>query len=147
MQKKLILASGAFAGLLVGCGPPMAADKEPAPPVVQEPAFEAKVAEVGDGVRGKSLQNEQGISKIIAAPAVTLFTVREKAVFQIQIPHAMQLFNGLEGRNPKSHEEFMEKIVDFNKIPLPELPKGRVYRYHPDDGQLWVEPEETKPAQ
>ena len=44
-----------------------------------------------------------------------------------------------EGRNPESHEEFMEKIVKFNQIKLPELPPGHKYVYDPATEQLMVE--------
>jgi hypothetical protein len=86
------------------------------------------------------LEGESGPGSIIAAPAVALFRTKERVVFDIQIPHALQLFEAMEGRKPKTHEEFMTKIVQFNKIPLPELPEGQVYAYHPDTGDLWVEP-------
>ncbi len=148
MQKKLYLACGAFSGLLIGCGPPMA-NNTPAPPPVQQqapPPAEPRVAEVGVGIKGRSLEGETGISKIIAAPAVTLFRTRERVVFEIQIPQAMQLFEASEGRPPKSNDEFMEKIIKFNNIPLPELPKGQVYRYNPEDKQLWVDPAPAQPA-
>lgn len=103
----------------------------------------AQKAGVGVGVRGDSLRNEEGIGKMIAAPAVAYFNVREKAVFEIQIPHALNLYKALEGKLPKSHDEFMAKIVRANAIQLPELKPGMQYRYRPDQGELgelWVEP-------
>jgi hypothetical protein len=95
------------------------------------------------GLRGDSLRSEEGVGKMIAAPAVAYFNVREKAVFEIQIPHALNLYKALEGKLPKSHEEFIEKIVKANAIQLPELKPGMKYRYRPDQGdlgELWVEP-------
>ena len=103
----------------------------------------AQKAGVGVGVRGDSLRNEEGVGKMIAAPAVAYFNVREKAVFEIQIPHALNLYKALEGKLPKSHDEFMAKIVRANAIQLPELKPGMQYRYRPDQGELgelWVEP-------
>lgn len=104
-----------------------------------EPGDAPVVAHAGVGKEGQSLQNETGIGRAIAQPAITLFAVKQRAVFEIQIPQAMQLFEGLEGRKPKDHEEFMAKIIQANNIRLPELPAGKVYRYHPDDAQLYVE--------
>jgi hypothetical protein len=92
-------------------------------------------AQVGVGAQGRSLDNESGI---IVTPAKTYFTVREKAVFQIQIPQALQLFQGLEGRKPKSHDEFMSRIVEANNIQLPRLPDGQRYEYDPQSGELMV---------
>jgi hypothetical protein len=97
------------------------------------------VARAGVGKEGQSLQNETGIGRAIAQPAITLFAVKQRAVFEIQIPQAMNLFEALEGRKPKDHDEFMNKIIKANNINLPELPAGKIYRYHPDDAQLYVE--------
>ena len=74
----------------------------------------------------------------VVTPAKAYFAVREKAVFQIQIPHAMQLFKAESGEGPKTHEEFMEKIIKANGIKLPELPKGQFYEYRPESEELVV---------
>jgi hypothetical protein len=75
----------------------------------------------------------------IATPVAALFAARERIVFDIQIPHAMNVFKAVEGRTPKSHEEFMEKIVKANQIKLPKLPDGHRYVYDPRQEQLMVE--------
>jgi hypothetical protein len=119
--------------------PPASAQTPPTQPAevrVEEPV----VAKAGVAKQGQSLRNEQGIGRMIAQPAITLFTVRERAVFEIQIPSAMNLFNATEGRAPKNHDEFMTKIINQNQIKLPELPAGKTYQYHPEDAQLWVHP-------
>ncbi len=108
------------------------------------PPMEARLAEVGVGIKGQSLKNETGIGKAIAQPAVVLFQTKEKVAFEIQIPHALALFKASEGRAPESHAEFMDKIIKFNQIKLPKLPDGQEYQYHPDDEKLWVEPIESK---
>lgn len=170
MKVRLLFASCVSVSLLAGCDdsaliqpktetPPVVApsnpvansDGEVAAGAVGNPGSEAGVAQkagVGVGIRGDSLRNEEGIGKIIASPAVTYFNVREKAVFEIQIPHALNLYKALEGKLPKSHEEFMDKIVKANGIQLPELKPGMKYRYRPDQGELgelWVEPIEGQP--
>jgi len=140
---------------LLGCDVRQMAEPKVETPVVQSapvaesrpevPAGVAEKAGVGVGIRGDSLRNEEGVGKIIASPAVTYFNIREKAVFEIQIPHALNLFKAIEGRVPKTHEEFIEKIVKANSISLPQLKPGMKYRYRPelgDIGELWVEPME-----
>lgn len=57
------------------------------------------------------------------------------------VQHAINLFNGLEGRYPASHEEFMEKVVRENNIKLPALPPGQRYVYDPEMHELMVERE------
>lgn len=102
-------------------------------------AGEAPVlARPGVAKQGQSLRNETGVGRMIAQPAITLFTVRERAIFEVQIPHAINLWEATNGRKPKSHEEFMNEIIKANNLKLPELPAGKVYQYHPDDGQLYV---------
>ncbi|MCY2975963.1 MAG: hypothetical protein NTW52_15010 [Planctomycetota bacterium] len=130
--------------LCVGCGDasyveePEASERvaDAGPPLKP---FESRVAEVGVGIKGQSLRDETGVGKIISQPAMTLFTTKEKVAFEILIPQAMGLFEGFNGRKPETHEEFMEKIIKEQRIELPKLPTGQVYRYHPDDFQLWVE--------
>ena len=116
-------------------------DEMVAAPTPPPKPFEARVAEVGVGIKGQSLRDETGVGKIIAQPVMTLFTTKEKIAFEIQLPNAMNVFEALNGRKPETHEEFMQKIIKENQIPLPKLPQGQVYRYHTDDAQLWVEPE------
>lgn len=133
-----------LAAILVGssgCNPDLY--EEPASEVAQtEPVFEARKAEVGVGKQGQSLENETGVGKMIAQPAITLFRVKQKAVFEIQIPQALNLYKALEGRMPKDHDEFMAKIIEPNRIALPELPNGQRYEFNPELGELWVVPVE-----
>jgi hypothetical protein len=100
----------------------------------------AQKAGVGVGAQGRSLDDVGSNTPggIIAAPAKAYFAVRERVVFEIQIPQMLNLYNATNGRMPKSHEEFM-KEVEANKIVLPKLPEGRVYRFRPDEGELYVE--------
>jgi hypothetical protein len=113
---------------------------EPEPPIKQkkpaEPVTDRVKADVGVGKAGRSLDEYEGV---IVTPAKALFTVREKAVFQIQIPKAMQLYKGINGNNPKTHEEFMTQIIEANGIQLPELPRDDRYVYDPEKGELMVE--------
>lgn len=93
-------------------------------------------AQPGVAKQGRSLDNESGV---LVQPAKSLFAVRERAVFNIQIPQAMQLFEATEGRGPQSHDEFMSKIIAANNINLPQLPAGQRYLYDPAQKELLVE--------
>ena len=70
------------------------------------------------------------------------FSTKEFIAYDIQVKHALDLFEAYEGYAPKSHEEFMEKIIKANNISLPELPEGHKYVYDPMTETLMVE----KPA-
>jgi hypothetical protein len=103
-------------------------------------------AQVGVGKRGRSLDEYEGV---VVTPAKSLFAVKERLIFEDAIPYALTLFNASEGRFPKSHEEFWEKIVKANNLEaqMPELPEGHRYKYDPETHELMVErPKQAAPA-
>ncbi len=95
-------------------------------------------AKVGVGAKGRRLEDER-LVKLIVTPAVALFRTRERVVFEIQIPHAMQLYEALNGKKPVSQNEFFEQIIKLNQIKLPTLPEGQRYVYDPKKHELMVE--------
>ena len=156
-----LLAPGYFLLLLttcvvfiVGCSEYKPTSPPPAPAQESEadakPAVSAssvvmeKKAAVGVGKKGHYGQG------VVATPLGSYFAAREKIAFMIQIPEAMKLFKALEGRAPKDHDEYMEKIIKANRIELPELPDGDRYWYDPETEELmvqtWVE-EEAPPEE
>jgi hypothetical protein len=149
------LKSFGFAGLalcaLSGCKPEqdvqrdLAAQKaaQAAAAAAAEQPQQAQKAGVGVGAQGRSLEggSENNPATIISAPAATYFRTKEKIVFEIQVPQALNLYMAEKGRNPRNHDEFMRDIVEFNRIPLPKLPAGMVYRFDSEKGELWVIPE------
>jgi hypothetical protein len=145
MRVKFTIACIAL--LLAGCNPPASSEPTAAttPNVAVNPPA-AQIARVGVGQQGRSLDNEQGVGKIISGPASAFFNTKEKIAFEIAVPHALNLYQAEKGEYPRSHEEFMEKVIQFNRIDLPKLPPGVQYQYHPDDHQLWVEPIPTAGA-
>ena len=129
--------------LCVGCQPtatPTAGGADEAAPQIV-----AQQALAGVGKQGQKLQQHSDAQKIITGPANALLQFGQKAELEFKVPHALQLFQAAEGRFPKSHEEFMEKIVAANQIKLPELPEGAVYRFNTEKGELWVYPEDEVP--
>lgn len=118
-------------------GPELAPPAQATPP---EPApaadMERVKAEKGVGVKGRSLDQHEGL---LVTPAKAYFSVRERAVFEIQIPAALRPFKATNGSGPKSHEEFMAQIIEANQIQLPELPAGQKYVYDPKTEELMVE--------
>jgi hypothetical protein len=121
-----------------GDGPPppsRAPVPEPPPP---EP--ERVVAEAGVGVKGRTLTGKGYLQTVFR----TKFQTEQRLEF-MKIEHALNLFEGMHGRKPESHEEFMKEIVKFNQIQLPRLPEGEKYVYDPADGELYVERPGTAP--
>ena len=130
---------------LPGCDLEPVAQPPAAAPANPAPVPEQVQAGVGVGQQGRSLDEHEGV---YVTPVKALFATRERLVFEVQIPQALQLFNATEGRNPKSHEEFMEKIIKANQIQLPELPPNHRYLYDPMTNELMVErpkPKENAP--
>ena len=141
---------GCLALTAAGCKPEeeRAREIEAAASVVppQEPQMQDQIAKTGVGAKGNSLDGIQGndARMLMAGPVKAYFNTREKIIFDIALPKSAQLFNALNDRNPKTHEEYMREVVDSAQIKLPELPAGMVYRYRPEVNELWVEAENKK---
>ena len=122
--------------LLSGC-------KEPPPKVVEgevqkDPDVvetERVKAEAGVGKQGQIIGDKEGIFR---TPVKGYFKAKQQIVF-LSVEHALNLYEGAEGHKPKTHEEFMSKIIEFNRIQLPELPEGHTYVWDPEAGELLVE--------
>jgi hypothetical protein len=128
---------GAFAGSIDDlAGRPQSQASPPAAAATQQPETERVKAEKGVGIKGRSLDQYEGV---IVTPAKAYFSARERIVFEVQVPSALNLYKASEGQAPKSHDEFMEKIVQANQIKLPPLPQGHKYVYDPMTEQLMVE--------
>jgi len=96
---------------------------------------EQVVADVGVGKKGRGYGGG-----MISEPAKQYFSIRERVVFQIQIPQAMKHFKAIDpdGNGPVSHKDFMEKIVNEANVELPELPRGEEYWYDAETEELMV---------
>lgn len=142
----LTLALSALSFVSLGCRPEEEILQEEAQAIANaqalaaKPPMEDQVAKVGVGLQGNSLDSigENDARSIITGPAVAYFNTKEKIVFEIQIPQALNFFEATNGRKPKSQEEYMRDIIEANKIKLPVLPEGMVYEYKPDVHELWV---------
>jgi hypothetical protein len=72
-------------------------------------------------------------SKIHATDPITSSTsaygpMLEK-ISKSYIEQAVRLFEAENGRYPRDYNEFMEKIIQANRIELPVLPGGKKYQY------------------
>jgi len=137
----------------LGCEPVPSSESEvaKAPPVVEAPAFApppdpnapASLPPESDVVRERAsfAQTAKGKYEVnlITQPASAYFTVKDRIVFEIQIPKAMQIFEHTKNRKPTTHDEFMDQIIARNSIKLPELMPDHRYVYDPKAGELMVE--------
>ena len=118
-----------------GCAPPhdtVQAPEEPAAPVETE----LVAAEAGVGKEGQKLKGKEGV---MITPIKALFNTKQRVAFEFKIEPALRLYEAEKGHRPKTQEEFMKKIIEFNQIELPELPDGHRYFYDTTKGELMVE--------
>lgn len=95
-------------------------------------------AEVGVGDKTRRLENPDLVKSIIL-PARVYFRAAERITFEIQIPHAMQLYKALNGHAPRDQKEFMDQIIKTNNVDLPTLRPDERYIYDPKTEQLMIE--------
>ena len=81
-------------------------------------------------------------SRSVGGYAGAVFGARFWAEHQMilnNINYALKLYNAEHGNYPKTHDEFMTKIIRANQIQLPELDEGVEYMYDPEDHTLKVQ--------
>jgi hypothetical protein len=92
-------------------------------------------AGVGSGKRGRGY----GGPGFVTTPIETLFRADDLIVFEAHIPKNMSLYKAEHNnKGPKSHEEFMQVIINDGGVRLPELPSGEEYWYDPKTEELMV---------
>ncbi len=131
--------------LLAACQPQKTSPQANDPDAGQAAEIVSQKAVAGVGKKGQSLKDTQGVAKIIATPLAAMANVEQKMQLEINLQRALQLYQATEGRLPRSHQEFMDKVVIPNRIQLPELPAGAVYHFNVEKGELWVYPEDEVP--
>ncbi len=137
MRLNVVFSILVLAAMSCGCKPPYDARtgsaKSDEPKVVET---ERIAAETGVGKEGQTLKGKEGV---LITPVKALFDTKQRVVFEMQIPQAMNLYKAEKGYPPKTEEEFMSQIIEFNNIQLPELPAGQRYVYDAEKGELMVE--------
>jgi hypothetical protein len=109
---------------------PTAAEAAPSPPPQME-----RVKATMDTVGTKGKDYGEGP---IATPLSLRWRIPDKVTL-LTVQHCINLYWGLEGHYPATHEEFMEKVVAANMIKLPDLPMGQRYVYDVETHELMVE--------
>jgi hypothetical protein len=106
-------------------------DQSPA----NDPNMETVKAGGGVGIKGRSLDQHEGI---IVTPVKTYFRAKERIVFEIELPHALNLYIATEGEGPKDYADLQAKVIEPNNIHLPALPPGHRYDYNAETHELVV---------
>lgn len=124
---------GAAAGVAVD-GDNLAGSPAPSQPAQAVPAG------VGAGQAGRSLDQHEGV---YVTPVKAIFSTQEFLAYNVAVTSALNLYEAEHGSRPKTHQEFMDKVIKPNGIKLPELPPGHTYRWDPtqgEKGELMVDP-------
>jgi len=99
-------------------------------------------------MRGAGVQGRRYGGGVVTEPVRQYFRLQQASVFEIQIPHDLDLFKAEHNRWPKNWDEFEKAILEPAGIKLPELPAGEKYVFDSQQGELMVEkpapPEEQK---
>ena len=113
----------------------------PAPPA--QPQVYHTTAQAGDS--GFKKGQGYGRMSIFGSNVASLYRTNERINLQM-IEYNMKLYKAEHGNAPKTHEEFMSKIIQAGMIKLPELKEGCRYEYNPQTEELEiVHPIEMKP--
>jgi hypothetical protein len=107
-----IVATAALAAAIGGCSGEQA-DKTAAGD--KSPAAKTDLIPAVPGVGGKGSDLEPGP---VATPIRAMWTAKERIKF-IEIGRPLQLYKAMYGHFPKTHDEFMAKIVQENGIQWP----------------------------
>jgi len=105
-------------------------------PAAQPPAAQpaAKPAQGGRKV-GESVL--YGPGDYLTTTVITAPRYARKSIDTAYIQNEVNQFQAMEGHYPKS----LDELVQWRGQPLPETPKGYVYKYDPATGKLEVVPE------
>jgi hypothetical protein len=99
-------------------------------------ALEPQVVTAKTPKKGRTL-HDQG--SYLSAVGSARFRAEHQLIFH-QVTHALNLYQAEHGYYPKSHEEFLVKIIEPNSIVLPELEEGQEYWYDASDHLLKFRP-------
>jgi hypothetical protein len=127
--------------LVTGCG-----EEKPAKPKIQARDTIGKTTQEVRNLKPELAQGGQVTDgKIHAKDYITLqadaYRTEVAKLAKLNVKHAIDLYEALNGTKPKSYEEFMEEIIKKGKpdgIWLPMLPYYQEYGYDPDTQELVV---------
>lgn len=127
--------------VVLGCGGLVSHD-----PARKNPLKPKGIDDVKEFKGGKVVDQKVEITNPITGPLEAFEPTKQKIAI-LQVEHAVNIFNAMEGRYPKDHDEFMEKVIKANQIKLPEPARGFSYQYDVDNHVLLVVEEPKKKAE
>ena len=132
-------------GLTVGCEPSAEIQATSPAPAVKESSLPQEVAPKERVPLDEPVRSGEPPKGYLGAVAGGY----RSALSQIEalpIKDGLRFFYGTEGRYPKSHEEFIEKVVKVHNIPLPDVEEGYKLEYDPSDQIVYKIPIQNEPS-
>ena len=96
-----------------------------------------KIGEFDPNAANEIVTPDAKVTNPITGPLEVLKAVRIQLP-TLAIEHALNLFNASEGFYPRSHEEFMTRIIEENKMRLPQLTPDLEYQYDVANHKLLI---------
>lgn len=125
-----------FSVVVAGCA-------DPEPPKKTGPKTTTDIGEF-DPEAGKEIVDDKVKISNPVTGALEAYQPLKDQITKMAVTKQLQSFHAIEGRWPKDHEEFMEKIIKSSGIRLPVLPAGRRYEYDVEKHELLVVQDATK---
>ena len=138
LPRLLFVFAMALTCLSIGCGPPpgKAADKEKKGDGLILNKTTQEIGEWDPEANRKLRDDSEGVNIVNHVSKGASGAINQIAKLGVQ--QALNLFNAAEGRYPKSHEEFMEKVIKANNIHLPQPVTSCEYQYDVENHELKV---------
>lgn len=99
-----------------------------------DPNTETVKAEAGIGIKGRSLDEYEGV---IVTPAKTYFRAKERIFFEIEFPKNLQIYSAINAP-PRDWAEVKANVIDAYNLQLPQLPPGHRYDFDAEKQELVV---------
>lgn len=133
LKSQLVFVTWLVAACLsmTGC-----ADTSP-PPAPQGLPTTNKIGEFDPNANSEIVPLDAKVTDPITGPLEILRKVRIQLP-SLQIEHALNLYNASEGHYPRTHEEFMTQIIEYNRLKLPQLPPDLEYQYDVAEHKLVI---------
>ena len=123
----------AYVSALSGCGESVTTAPKQSP----GPKSTDEIGEFKPELGKETVDSKVKISNPVTG-ALEAYEPLKQQVAELGIDQAVQMFNALEGRYPKDHDEFMTRVIKANNIRLPALSSDKSYEYDVENHCLMV---------
>lgn len=128
------LAVVALIAAMAGCSDLTSTPQSSAP---AKPKTTTEIGEFNPAEGKEVVSNDVTITNPITG-ALEAYQPLKRQIAGMGIDHAIGLFQALEGRYPRDHDEFMARIIKENNLRLPNLPAEMSYQYDVENHKLVV---------